>query len=104
MHWTHDSGGYFEHDREDADERRLTHCAYRIIARDKPISAFDQAVNALRERDDVSVTAPSDRDYFCVLCQREYYGIRCCPACGQHIYTTEMKDLDTLTIPVNFAK
>lgn len=96
--------GYFEHDQEDADERRLTHCAYRIIARDKPVSAFDQAVNALMERDDVSVTAPSDRDYFCVLCQREYYGIRCCPACGQHIYSTEMKDLDTLTIPVNFAK
>lgn len=104
LHWTHDSGGYFEHDQEDADERRLTHCAYRIIARDKPVSAFDQAVNAMMERDDVSVTAPSDRDYFCVLCQREYYGIRCCPACGQHIYSTEMKDLDTLTIPVNFAK
>ncbi|MEQ4796790.1 putative zinc ribbon protein [Enterobacter cloacae] len=68
------------------------------------ISAFDQAVNALMERDDVSITAPSDRDYFCILCQREYYGIRCCPACGQHIYSTEMKDLDTLTIPVKFAK
>ncbi|WP_324030788.1 putative zinc ribbon protein [Pantoea sp. JZ2] len=31
--------------------------------------------------------APSDRDYFCVLCQREYYGHRCCPECGQHIYS-----------------
>ncbi|MDH1610859.1 putative zinc ribbon protein [Klebsiella aerogenes] len=104
LHWTHDSGGYFEHDLEDADERRLTHCTYRIIARDKPVSAFDVAVNALMERDDVSVTAPSEKDYFCVLCQRKYYGHRCCPECGQYIYSTEMNDLDTLTIPVAFAK
>lgn len=38
LHWTHDNGGYFEHDLEDANERRLTHCAYQIIARDKPVS------------------------------------------------------------------
>lgn len=104
LHWTHDSGGYFEHDLEDADERRLTHCAYRIIVRDKPVSAFDLAVNALIERDDVSVTVTSEKDYFCVLCQREYYGHRCCPECGQHIYSTELNNLDSLTVPVTFAK
>ncbi|MGV3980250.1 putative zinc ribbon protein [Citrobacter freundii] len=56
------------------------------------------------ERDDMSVTALSEKDYFCVLCLREYYGHRCCPECRQHIYSTEMKDRDLLTIPVKFAK
>ncbi|HCM7227279.1 putative zinc ribbon protein [Citrobacter sedlakii] len=104
LHWTHDNSGYFVHDQEDADECRLTHCAYRIIARDKPVSAFAQAVNTLMERDDVPVIAPSEKDYFCVLCQSEYYGFRCCPACKQHIYSTEVKVIDTLTVPVTFAK
>ncbi|MGY9394118.1 hypothetical protein [Citrobacter freundii] len=31
MHWTHDSGGYFEHELEDADECRLTYCAYQSM-------------------------------------------------------------------------
>ncbi|MGV4147707.1 putative zinc ribbon protein [Citrobacter freundii] len=52
----------------------------------------------------MSVTALSEKDYFCVLCLREYYGHRCCPECRQHIYSTEMKDRDLLTIPVKFAK
>jgi hypothetical protein len=60
LHWTHDSG-YFKHDQEDADECRLTHCEYRIITQDKPVSTFDQAVNALMECDDVYTTAPSKR-------------------------------------------
>ncbi|EPS9350926.1 zinc-ribbon domain-containing protein, partial [Citrobacter freundii] len=85
LHWTHNSGGYFEHNLEDADERRLTHCEYRSITQDKSVSTFDQAVNALMERDDIYATAPSKKDYFCVLCQHEDYGIRCCPECGQHM-------------------
>ncbi|WP_448622505.1 putative zinc ribbon protein [Dickeya fangzhongdai] len=56
------------------------------------------------ECDDVYTTAPSKKNYFCVLCQHEYYGFRCCPACKQHIYSTEVKDIDTLTVPVTFAK
>ncbi|WP_252150570.1 zinc-ribbon domain-containing protein [Escherichia coli] len=44
------------------------------------------------------------KDYFRVLCQREYYGLRCCPECRQHIYSTEMKDIDTITVPETFAK
>lgn len=104
LHWTHDCGGYFEHDLEEAEEHRLKHCAYRIMSRDKPVSAFDQAVNALMERDDVFVTAPSEKDYFCVLCQREYYGPRCCPECRQHNYSTKPGLRDTLTLPVKFAK
>ncbi|MFH2473703.1 MULTISPECIES: zinc-ribbon domain-containing protein [Enterobacteriaceae] len=31
-----------------------------------------------------------------MLCQREYYGLRCCPACRQRIYSTEMTDRDLL--------
>ncbi|KFC06273.1 hypothetical protein GTGU_02794 [Trabulsiella guamensis ATCC 49490] len=104
LHWTHDCGGYFEHDLEESEERGLKHCAYRVISQDKPVSAFDQAVNALMERDDAHATEPSKKDYFCVLCQREYYGLRCCPVCRQHIYSTEMKDLDPLARPVTFAK
>lgn len=104
LHWTHDSGGYFEHDLEEAEELRLTHCAYRIITLDKPVSAFDQAVNALMERDYALSTEPSEKDYFCVLCQHEYYGIRCCPKCRQHIYSTEPGLRDTLTVPLKFAK
>lgn len=46
---------------EDADERRLTHCEYRSITQDKSVSTFDQAVNALMERDDIYATAPSKR-------------------------------------------
>ncbi|ERM08567.1 hypothetical protein L584_21605 [Pantoea agglomerans Tx10] len=61
-------------------------------------------MNALMECGDVYTTAPSKKDYFCVLCQHEYYGFRCCPACKQHIYSTEVKDIDTLTVPVTFAK
>ncbi|WP_444546549.1 putative zinc ribbon protein [Citrobacter braakii] len=56
------------------------------------------------ERDDVYATTPSKKDYFYVLCQREYYGLRCCPACKQHIYSTEVKDIDTITVPETFAK
>ncbi|EMT6396763.1 MULTISPECIES: putative zinc ribbon protein [Klebsiella] len=104
LHWTHDCGGYFEHHLEEAEVHRLMHCEYRVISQYKPISAFEQAVKALIERDDVSVIAPSEKDYFCVLCQRDYHGQRCCPECGEHIYSTEMNDLDTLTIPVTFAK
>ena len=69
LHWTHDSGGYFEHDLEDADERRLTHCEYQIIVQVKPVSAFEQAVNALMQCDDSASTVPSKKNYFCVLCQ-----------------------------------
>lgn len=103
--YVHAAGsGYFEYDLEDADERRLTHCEYQIIAQDKPVSTFDQALTALMVRDDTPSTDPSKKGYFCVLCQREYYGIRCCPHSGQHIYSTEMKDRELLTIPVKFAK
>ncbi|MGY9364624.1 putative zinc ribbon protein [Citrobacter portucalensis] len=56
------------------------------------------------ERDDVYATTPSKKDYFYVLCQREYYDLRCCPACKQHIYSTEVKDIDTITVPETFAK
>ncbi|MDT8885882.1 putative zinc ribbon protein [Klebsiella aerogenes] len=104
LHWTHDNGGYFEHDLEDADERILMRCEYRVISQDKPISAFEQAVNALMERDDSVSTEPSKKDYLCVLCQYEYYGFRCCPACKQHIYSTEVKDIDMLTVPETFTK
>jgi Protein of unknown function (DUF3279). len=104
LHWTHESGGYFEHDLEDADERSLMRCEYRVISQDKPISAFEQAVNAMLERDDSVSTEPSKKDYFCVLCQYEYYGFRCCPVCKQHIYSTEVKVIDKLTVPVTFAK
>lgn len=102
--WTHDNGGFFEHDLEDAEELRLKHCAYRVISQDKPVSAFDQAVNALMKRDDAPSTVLLRTDYFCVLCQREYYGLRCCPECGQHIYSTELRLRDTLAVPVRFAK
>ncbi|EOI8099732.1 zinc-ribbon domain-containing protein [Klebsiella oxytoca] len=44
------------------------------------------------------------KDYFCVLCRYEYYGYRCCPACKHHICSTEVKDIDMLTVPVTFAK
>lgn len=104
LHWTHDSGRYFEHDLEEAEEFRLMHCEYRVFSQDKPVSAFDQAVNSLMAREDVHSKGPSKEDYFCVLCEYKYYGHRCCPECGQHIYSTEMKDLDTLTVPVTFAK
>lgn len=104
LSWTHDRGGYFEHDREESEELRLKHCAYQVIPQVKPVSAFDQAVNALMERDDACSTESAKKDYFCVLCQREYYGLRCCPECQQHIYSTEMKDLDIHTVPVTFAK
>lgn len=89
---------------EDADERNLMRCEYRVISQDKPISAFVQAVNAMLERDDSASAEPSKKYYFCVLCQYEYYGFRCCPACKQHIYSTEVKDIDMLTVPVTFAK
>ncbi|WP_234009371.1 zinc-ribbon domain-containing protein [Cronobacter sakazakii] len=104
LRWTHDSGGYFEHDLEEAEELKLRQCEYQAIPQEKPVSAFEQAVNALMERDDTPSTGPSKKDYFCVLCQREYYGFRCCPECRQHIYSTEMKLFDLLTVPEKFAK
>ncbi|EHR0267456.1 hypothetical protein KS672_004453, partial [Escherichia coli] len=76
----------------------------QAIPQEKPVSAFEQAVNALMERDDTPSTGPSKKDYFRVLCQREYYGLRCCPECRQHIYSTEMKLFDILTVPEKFAK
>ncbi|MGQ7805942.1 putative zinc ribbon protein [Hafnia alvei] len=48
-------------------------------------------MNALIERNDLYATTPSKKDYFYVLCHREYYGLRCCPARRQHIYSTEIK-------------
>ncbi|MCX3187431.1 putative zinc ribbon protein [Escherichia coli] len=52
LRWTHDSGGYFEHDLEEAEELKLRQCEYQAIPQEKPVSAFEQAVNALMERDD----------------------------------------------------
>ncbi|HCM9268849.1 TPA: hypothetical protein N5L33_004806 [Enterobacter cloacae subsp. cloacae] len=104
LHWTHDSGGYFEHDQEDAEKIRLTHCEYQIIVLDKPVSAFEQAVNVLMERDDLYDNETSKKDFFCILCQREYYGLRYCPTCKQHIYSTEVKDRDTLIMLTKVKK
>lgn len=33
LHWTHDNGGYFEHDLEDADERRFPDSASAKVLR-----------------------------------------------------------------------
>ncbi|WP_422114491.1 hypothetical protein KIM49_00525 [Escherichia coli] len=49
LRWTHDSGGYFEHDLEEAEELKLRQCEYQAIPQEKPVSAFEQAVNALME-------------------------------------------------------
>lgn len=61
LHWTYDSGSYFEHDLEDADERRLMRCDYQVISQDKPIAAFEQAVNALLEREGSVSPEPSKK-------------------------------------------
>ncbi|WP_148244422.1 putative zinc ribbon protein [Enterobacter asburiae] len=102
--WRHDNGGYFEHDLEVAENIILKHCEYLITSSPPPPSPFTQAVSEILQRTESKPKKPSSRDYVCVLCQYEYHGSRQCPGCGEHIYITEMKDLDTVTRPKKFAQ
>lgn len=104
LRWTHDNGGYFVHDLEEAEESTLKHCEYQQSPLNKPTSAFNQAVNNHLARNEKLPRVLPPKDYFCVLCQHQYYGPRCCPKCKQYIYSTEVKALDTQTIPVTFVK
>lgn len=102
---THDKGLYFEHDLELADDPHLMVCGYRRASMAKPPSLFDQSVEDwLQRTDTMPARPPLFADYWCAMCEIEYHGLRNCPQCKKHIYSTEMKNRDTQTVPTKFAR
>lgn len=101
--WTHDNGGYFEHDLEVAENAILKHCEYLLTSSSSPPSLFTQAVSEIVQRTEPFPKVPSSKDYFCVLCDHAYYGLRKCPCCLNSLYSTEAALRDTQTIPKKWA-
>lgn len=81
---THTEGRYFEHDLEQVDIETAQGCSYRLTQREP--HASPNVVRALVP----TLGRPTSQLYFCVLCDKEYEGLKTCPDCKGYIYTTEV--------------
>ncbi|MDQ9130475.1 putative zinc ribbon protein [Serratia fonticola] len=81
---THTEGRYFEHDLEQVNIETAQDCCHRLTEREPHTfpNIEWQFVPALGY--------PASQPYFCVLCDKEYEGLKTCPDCKSYIYTTEV--------------
>ncbi|WON77398.1 putative zinc ribbon protein [Serratia sp. UGAL515B_01] len=84
LHVTHTKGRYFEHDLEQVDIKTAQDCCYRLTQREPHTSPNIEWQFVL------ALGYPASQPYFCALCDKEYEGLKTCPDCKSHIYTTEV--------------
>ncbi|WP_337261396.1 MULTISPECIES: putative zinc ribbon protein [unclassified Serratia (in: enterobacteria)] len=96
---THTEGRYFEHDLEQADSEAAQGCCHRLTRSEPPASPNVKSAFAL------TLGRPTPTDYFCVLCDKAYVGLKTCPDCKGYIYTTEvsLRDCSGGTAAMNTA-
>ncbi|WP_447887383.1 putative zinc ribbon protein [Serratia fonticola] len=107
LHLTHKAGRYFEHDLEQGATEALETCAFLLSPSNpppiKPLTPFAQAVQENRQRDDDTLGFPALQHYFCVRCERDYYGKKCCLYCDDTHYTTEISNRGTEMVILDTA-
>lgn len=82
---THTEGRYFEHNLERADPTLAKACRYRLT------QSPPRASPTVKQAFAPALGEPTPTDYFCVLCDKAYVGLRTCPYCKEHHYTTEVR-------------
>ncbi|WP_447874546.1 putative zinc ribbon protein [Serratia fonticola] len=107
LHLTHTAGRYFEHDLEHCSFHTLDTCTYLLpsshFQSTKPPTPFAQAVQENRQRDDDTLGFPGLQHYFCVMCDRDYYGKKSCLYCDDTHYTTEISNRDAEMVTIDTA-
>lgn len=105
---THTEGRFFEHDLELSDVNQLESCAYRLSPLPPPpINATTPlawtVINAM-QHDGSVLGNPRPQRFLCVMCNYEYVGLKTCPRCHNNLYSTEVRNRNTLTLPLKFAR
>lgn len=104
---THTEGRFFEHDLEYSDPRRLKACCYLLpptVGDIKLSGEFERSAQTVLSQEYSRLGKPEFQQYFCVLCNHAYYGQRKCPRCLNSLYSTEVANRDTQTVPETWAK
>lgn len=81
---THTEGRYFEHDLARADPTLAKDCRYRLT------QSPPRASPAVKQAFTPAQSKLTPTDYFCVRCDKAYVGLKTCPYCKAHHYTTEI--------------
>ncbi|QQN35138.1 hypothetical protein JHW33_00335 [Rahnella aceris] len=105
---THAEGRFFEHDLELSDVNQLEVCAYRLSSLPPPpinasLSSVWTAVNG-GQHEGSDLGNPRPQRFLCVMCNYEYDGLKTCPRCHNNLYTTEVRNRNTLTLSLKFAQ
>ncbi|WP_025122866.1 MULTISPECIES: putative zinc ribbon protein [unclassified Serratia (in: enterobacteria)] len=107
LHSTHTAGRYFEHDLEHCSFHTLDMCKYLLPSSHaqptRPLTPFAQAVQENIQRDDDTLGFPGLQHYFCVMCDCDYYGKKCCLYCGDTHYTVEVSKRDAKMVTLDTA-
>lgn len=93
LHRGHTDGAYFVHNIEYSEHDALSGCEYQVHeSGQRPASEFVRNASAALRHPQPTMLA--EQDYWCALCQHEYFGGKNCPKCRESIYTTELRNVD----------
>ncbi len=81
-------GAWFEHDLHALSEQQKADCVVL-----NPEKSLDPAEKEARRLHLQGMTVPDYtvkvRKWFCVMCDEDYEGEKCCPSCGTGVYSRE---------------
>lgn len=107
LHLTHTAGRYFEHDLEQSTTETLETCAFLLSPSNPPpvksLTPFQQVLDENRKRNNDMVGFPGVKHYFCVMCERDYHGKKCCLHCDDYHYTIEISNRDAEMVTIDMA-
>ncbi len=107
LHLTHKAGRYFEHDLEQGATEALEVCAFLLSPSNpppvKPLTPFVQALQENGQRNNDTLGFPRPQHYFCAMCERDYYGKKCCLYCDDTHYTIEISNRDVEMVTLGTA-